>query len=447
MISMISQFKDRSIILKRNSGKTLNGNPFNKGILSVLRYRNFSIFIAGASISTIGNWIQTGALNWYVKENTHSSALVGTTNLVSCLPIILLVLFAGALADRVSNKKLILLNQTVMLLAALALAISTSFGWPTIGVVLAIVLVNGFAAALNAPAWQAMIPEVLPSNLILDGITLQNLFNRISRAMGLFVGGIILSAWSASAAFYLNAASYIFVIFAVLMIKEVMNPINRSSNNAKGRLTSQIAIGWRYIRRNEWAFVSISVLGSVCLFGTSTTVLLPSLTTEVLKKSATEYSWLWSAAALGSFLGAAVLALLSRRYNAKDLLKISSALFGPLLLAVSFSKSYPLTIVIMAGLGGSFLMLNSVVVGVLDTHSDPDMRGKVLGFYVLAQTLGFAVGCQLVGLLADIISTPLVFFICGLICTLQALLFILFPKLALDHLSFKASHNSSKAVN
>lgn len=454
MISISGQTKDRSIILQRNSGKQHRGsskapyeNPFNKGILSVLRYPNFSIFVAGASINTVGNWIQTGALTWYVNENTHSSALVGTTNLISCLPIILLVLFAGALADRISNKKLILLNQSVMLLAALALAISTSFGWPTIGVILAIVLVNGFAAALNAPAWQAVIPEILPSKLVLDGTTLQNLFNRISRFLGLFLGGLVLSAWSPSAAFYLNAASYIFVIFSVSMIRTVMNPINRSSKSATTSLASQVANGWRYIRRNKWAAVSIFILGFACLFGSSTTVLLPSLTTEVLKKSAAEYSWLWSAAALGSFLGVAALAFLSRRYRAKELLKISSALFGPLLIAVSFSRSFPLSVVLMAGLGGSFLMLNSVVVGVLNTHSDSDKRGTVLGFYVLAQTLGFALGGQLVGLLADIISTPWTFLICGSICTLQAMVFILFPGLSVDHLSFKATNNRNDAAD
>ena len=96
-------------------------------------------------------------------------------------------------------------------------------------------------------------------------------------------------------------------------------------------------------------------------------------------------------------------------------------------------------IILMAGLGGSFLMLNSTVVAVLDTHTVPDMRGTVLGFYTLAQTAGFSIGGQLVGLFADATSTPWAFFICGSICTVVALVFILFPRHSVDSLSIQAT--------
>lgn len=388
-------------------------------------------------MGTVGNWIQTGALTWYVSENTGSNALVGTTNLMACLPVILLVLFAGALADRVNRKKLILVNQVCMMLGALALAVSTSFGWPTIGVIFAIVMVTGIATALNTPAWQAVIPDLLPKEDVLHGVTLNNLLKRIARFLGLFLGGLILSTWSASAAFYFNAASYIFVIAAVSLVKAGAAPAHQPSKKTLAYLASHVAEGWRYIRRFKWATNSLLILGAICLFGASTTVLLPSLTTDVLNRSASAYSWLWSSAALGSFVGVVALTILARRYRAKALLKISSAFFGPLLIGVSISRSYPVTIILMVGLGGSFLMLNSTVVAVLDTHTDPEMRGMVLGFYSLAQTAGFSIGGQLVGLFADTISTPWAFLICGSICTLVALVFILFPRHTVDSLSIQ----------
>lgn len=403
----------------------------------MLRYRDFSIFVIGASIGTIGNWIQTGALTWYISENTGSNTMVGTTNLMACLPMILLVLLAGALADHVNRKRLILVNQIFLLLGALALAVSSSFGWPTIGVIFAIVFLTGLANTLNTPAWQAVIPDVLPADVVLKGVTLKNLFNRIARFAGLFLGGLVLSAWSASAAFYFNAASYLVVMLAVSLIRTGTAPAKPTTKRKLADLASQVADGWKYIRRFEWATHSLAILGLVCLFGSSTTVLLPSLTTDVLKKSASAYSWLWSASALGSLVGVIALAILARRFHAKELLKISSLLFGPLLLAVSFSRSYPLTIILMAGLGGSFLMLNSVVVGVLDTHSDPNRRGMVLGFYTLAQTAGFAIGGQLVGVLADVVSTSWAFLICGSICTFQALVFAILPRITVNSLSFQ----------
>lgn len=405
----------------------------------MLRNRSFTVFVAGASMGTIGNWIQTGALTWYVSENTGSNAMVGTTNLMACLPAILLVLFAGALADRVNRKRLILVSQVCMMLGALALAVSTSFGWPTIGVIFAIVLVTGISTALNTPAWQAVIPDLLPKEDVLHGVTLNDLLKRVARFTGLFLGGLILSTWSASTAFYFNAASYLFVIVAVASIGMGAAPAPQPSQKKLTNLASQVAEGWRYVRRFEWAIASISILGAVSLFGASTTVLLPSLTTDVLGESASAYSWLWSSAALGSFIGVVALTILARRYHAKALLKISSVLFGPLLLGVCFSRSYPVTIALMAGLGGSFLMLNSTVVAVLDTHTDPDMRGIVLAFYTLAQTAGFSIGGQLVGLLADTTSTPWAFFICGSICSLIALVFILFPRHTVDSLSIRAA--------
>ncbi|MDY6794172.1 MAG: MFS transporter [Actinomycetota bacterium] len=409
------------------------------GILSVLRNRSYTVFVAGASVGTIGNWIQTGALTWYVSENTGSNAMVGATNLMACLPAILLILFAGALADRMNRKKLIIINQVCMMLGALALAVSTSFGWPTIGVIFAIVLITGISTALNTPAWQAVIPDLLSKEDVLHGVTLNNLLKRVARFIGLFLGGLVLSTWSASTAFYFNAASYLFVVVAVASIGREAAPAPQPSWKTLAPLADQVAEGWRYIRRFEWAKVTISILGAICLFGASTTVLLPSLTTDVLGRSASAYSWLWSSAALGSFIGVVALTILARRYHGKALLKISSMLFGPLLLGVCFSRSYPVTIALMAGLGGSFLMLNSTVVAVLDTHTDPDMRGIVLAFYSLAQTAGFSVGGQLVGLLADAISTPWAFFVCGSICTMLALVFILFPRHIVDSLSIRAA--------
>jgi MFS family permease len=417
-------------------------NIFRVRILEPLHYRNFAIFLCGAAVSNIGNWVQTSALSWYINQNTHSSAMVGLSNLFTKIPVMLLVLFTGALADRVDRKRLILLSQACLMVCALALAVTTSFGWPTMWPILTIMFFTGFATALNGPAWSAIIPDLLPMEKVPSAVTLNNLKSRLTRFVGLLISGLILTYWSASAAFYVNAASYLLVIAAIWSIRLEKAPSSRTQSQAPGQLTARVSDGWRYIRRNGWAKSSLTIMMVMSLFGASSATLLPSYTTDVLKRSAGEYSWLWSAGALGAILGVAVLTILTRRYRSYALVKIGCASFGLLLIGVSLSRSFPLSMVLMFGMGASSFMLVMALVSVVQVNSDPQRRGIMLGFYALTQVVGFGVGSLMVGLIADTTGTALAFFISGSVCTLLALGLVAFRSSDPDHAILK---NKSRA--
>jgi MFS family permease len=141
----------------------MRGSLFKGGVLSAFGYRDFSLLWSGAFLSNLGTLIHTTALLWYVEELTKSNAWVGAVNFASFVPIILFVLYAGSLADRIDRRKLILITQAMMMSAALALGITTSLGWSSMALIMSLTVFMGIAFAFSFPAWRAMIPDLVPS--------------------------------------------------------------------------------------------------------------------------------------------------------------------------------------------------------------------------------------------------------------------------------------------
>ena len=147
----------------------VRGTLFQGGTLSAFGHRDFRLLWSGAFLSNVGTWVHTTALLWYVKDLTNSNAWVGAVNLASFMPILLFVLYAGSLADRVDRRKLIIVTQIVMMLAALGLAIATSLGQHSLALIMALTIGMGVAFVFNFPAWRAMVPDLVPPTGCPDG--------------------------------------------------------------------------------------------------------------------------------------------------------------------------------------------------------------------------------------------------------------------------------------
>lgn len=186
-----------------DSARTL----FKGGVMSAFGYRDFRILWSGAFISNVGTWIQTAALLWYMKLHEGSNKWVALLNLASSVPVLFLAVFAGSIADYMDHKRLILIGQTIMMFDALALAVAMSLGAATNAVILVIVVIMGVAIALLLPAWQSIMPDLVEPGDILNAVALNSAQYNLARFIGPAFGAIIVSVWSASTAFYINAVS------------------------------------------------------------------------------------------------------------------------------------------------------------------------------------------------------------------------------------------------
>ena len=409
----------------------VRGTLFHWGTLSAFGHLDFRLLWSGAFLSNVGTWIHTTALLWYVKDLTNSNAWVGTVNLASFLPILLFVLYAGSLADRVDRRRLIIATQVVMMLAALGLAIATSLGQHSLALIMALTIGMGVAFVFNFPAWRAMVPDLVPPKDLLNGIALDAAQFNMARFVGPAIGAIIIHFWSVSGAFYINAASFLEVIAALLMIRArpVVSTVHATSTRA------HVREGFAYLRANSWAVKLLLVLMVEAVFGISTIVLLPSVSRDVLHGGSLLYGFLVGAIGLGAVLGAPLVTWLNERFKERDLIKVSLSAFSVVLMVMAISKSEALSLLMAFFIGVTFLMASASINTVLQSRVERNMRGRIMSFYILVFQGTSPLGGLLLGYISDKTSTPIAIGIGAAACMLLAVILIAVPSVLEDAVS------------
>lgn len=412
---------------------------FKGGVLSAFGHRDFRLLWSGAFLSSVGTWIHTTALLWYVKELTRSNAWVGAVNLANFLPIIFFVLYSGSLADRVDRRKLIIVTQAVMMLAALALAIATSLGWSSLALIMVLTVMMGIAFVLNFPAWRALVPDLVPREEMLNGVALDAAQFNMARFIGPALGALILAVWSVAGAFYINAMSFLAVIGALLLIR------SRPAIPAppSGSTWEHIREGLHYLRENSWAAYLLIVLGISAFFGLSYIILLPAIAKDILHKGAWGYGILMGSLGFGAVVGAPLVTLLNRTVKERDIIKYSLLVFSLIVICLSVSRTFWLSILAAIGIGVSFLMASASINTVLQSRVERNMRGRIMSFYILLFQGTAPLGGLLMGYISDVRSTPFALFIGGVVCFTLALVLLLVPSILRDAVSPRGGDGAS----
>lgn len=408
-------------------GRTL----FKGGVLSAFGYRDFSLLWSGAFISNTGTWIHTTALFWLVKELTGSNAWVGVINVANFLPVFFLVLFSGSLADRLNRKRLIIVTQTIMMLGALALAVSVSLNWSSLGIIISLTAIMGIAFVFNFPAWRAIVPDLVPPGEMLNGVALDAAQFNLARFVGPTLGAVILNAWGASAAFYINAVSFLAVIGALLLIgtRTDIRPTRPPS------MGEHILEMLRYVRKNRWASSLLVVLAISSIFGLPYTVLFPAMARDVLGWGASGYGLLLGFTGLGAVVGAPLVTLLSRYFKEREIIRFTSFCSALFLLLFSLSRIFWLSLIFVFGMGNSFLMMSSTINAALQSRVKREMRGRIMSMYILVFQGLAPIGGLAMGFVADMRSAPFTLFIGGAVCMGMALVIVFKPSFLRDEVA------------
>jgi len=404
---------------------------FRGGVLSAFGYRDFRLLWSGAFLSNVGTWIHTAVLLWYVKELTGSNGWVGAVNLATFLPILFFVLYAGSLADRVDRRKLIIVTQVIMMLAALGLAIATSLGVSSLALIMVLTTLMGIAFVFNFPAWRSMVPDLVPPEDMLNGIALDAAQFNMARFIGPALGSIILGVWSIAGAFYINAASFLVVIGALMLI----SPLPAVQEAHVGSAWDHIKEGLGYLRHNRWAVNLLVVLGIAAVSGIALIVLLPAESKDVLHKGSWGYGWLLGAIGLGAVVGAPLVTRLSGRVREREIIKGSLLAFSFILIGLGLSHNYYLSLAMTFGIGVTFLMASASINTVLQSRVDRDMRGRIMSFYILVFQGTAPIGGLVLGLLSDRTSTPFAVLTGAVVCLVLSIVIIAVPSILRDGVS------------
>ncbi|MGD2059727.1 MAG: MFS transporter [Acidimicrobiia bacterium] len=390
-----------------------------------LRYPHFRWLWAGNVFSASGTFVQSVAGSWLMLELTGSSTWVGLIVASATLPLLFFSLTAGALADRFDRARLMLIAQAVMGGSAAAMAVLTFLDLMTAPLLLALGLLLGTGLALNLPAWQALVPDLVPRGLVASAVALNSAAFNAARAIGPALGGALVAIYGAEAGFAYNAISYVAIIVALAAIGPNLVATAREAPQSMG---SAISTGIRFARFTP-AFRNLMAL--VALFALSSAVVQAVLPvhTEYLGGGAVAFGILYGAMGAGALTGAVVRPRIGR-WVSGSWIPYTITLFGGGGLLLGLAPNVWVAGVAMFLCGLFWLLTLATLNATAQLMSPAWIRGRAMSIYTLAFAGVLPIGSIASGTLADVIGTPgsLVVFSAGAV-----LLGLLSPRFHVPH--------------
>lgn len=371
-----------------------------------LRLRDFRVFFAGALLSNLGTWMQTTALGWLVFNLTAKSTALGVMNFLSGIPVLVLGIFAGALADQVNRKRLLIYTQLVLMVQAALFGWLSMSGNVTMPWIYGLTLVGGIASAFMAPSWQATLPDLVPRDRLLNAIALNSAQFNAARFLGPMAAAVVVFVFAGSASggiteiFWVNAASYVFVIWSLAVIRPDQHIAPKTGESPVQRVVAGVRYAAEH-RRVKMNLVSIAIL---TIFGMTHATLLPAISKQVLGLGASGYSALLAANGIGALAGALFVASLSQSVPREKIVTygLLALAGGTTLLGVS--RSVVLSAGTLVVMGAAFLAVSASINTNIQTSVPPQLRGRVMSLFVLSFMGMMPVGAILFGVLGDLMG-------------------------------------------
>ena len=367
-----------------------------------LKYPNYRLWFIGQLVSMTGTWMQSAAQGFLVYELTKSPAFLGYVSAANGLPSWLFTLYAGAIADRVPRRTMIMITQSVMMLLAFVLALLTFTGWVRPWHIIVLAFLLGMCNAFEAPARQAFILEMVDRDVLTNAIALNAAMFTSAIVIGPGIGGLAYAWVGPEWCFVLNGLSFVAVIAALLMMK--LKPMPHTGRKVAG--LGDIKEGLVYVLRNPTVRMLISNLSITTIFGIGIATLVPAWSVNVLHGDATTNGFLLSARGVGSLIGALMIAALGMRNIRGRLYTYGSFALPIFLLIFSAMRLMPLALLAMVGIGWGFVMINNITNAMVQTQIADEMRGRVMGIYTLVFFGSMPVGSFLAGNVAEVVGEP-----------------------------------------
>ena len=370
-----------------------------------LRHRVFRMLWLAQFVSNIGTFMQGVGAVWVMLELRQSAAVVALVQTAVALPVLLLGVPAGALADLVDQRRLLLATQGLMLAAAAALAVLTWTGGVTPAALLGLTFALGVGTALNGPAWQAVQPELVPAAEFPQAVTLGGASMNLGRAIGPALAGVIIAATGPGLVFLLNALSFLAVIGALA----AWRPKPEDRPGPPEQFDAAVRAGLRYAWHSHLIHYVLLRSGAFSLASAGLLALLPVYAKSQLGLGSGGLGLLYGAFGAGAAASALLLPTIRARIGVDGVVVAGTAAAAATLLALSFTRSPPLAALITFVAGAGWLLCLSVF-NVAAQQVLPDWvraRGLALNLTVTAGAI--AVGSAAWGTVANALGVPAAF--------------------------------------
>jgi MFS family permease len=362
-----------------------------------LRLFNYRLWFAGALVSNIGSWMQRTAQDWIVltQLTDHDAAALGITMALQFGPILVLMPIAGLMADRFDRKRLLMWTQAVQCALALGLGILVVLGTAQLWEVYLFALLLGIVTAIDAPARQAFVSELVPDADLPNAVALNSTSFQSARLVGPALAGVLVAVIGAGPVFLLNALSFGGVIVGLGLIRR--SQLRRVTRLAPAK--GQIRDGLRYVRSRPDILVVLVMVFIVGTFGFNFPVFIATMSTVEFGQGATGFGVLSSVIAAGAVAGSL---LAARRERARfGVVVVASAAFGLACLLAALAPSLWLFALTLLVIGIFSLTMMTTANAYVQTTTEPAMRGRVMALYMAIFAGGTPIGAPVVGLVAN----------------------------------------------
>ncbi|HLZ72584.1 MAG TPA: MFS transporter [Dehalococcoidia bacterium] len=379
----------------------MRGMKLGRGF-SALQHYNYRLFWIGQTLSLVGTWMQTVAQAWLVLQLTGSAVDLGIVSALQQLPVLFIGIFGGVFADRAPKRELLIVTQTVQMLLALVLGILVSTGLVQMWHVYLLATLLGLSNAFDMPTRQAFVMEMVGRDDLMNAVALNSMQFNTARIIGPALAGITIALIGVTGSFYANAASFLFVIAGLFMMRsDKFFAVERAP---KAPVLSSLREGCEYVWRTPSALLIVLIVGLLGMFTFNTQVLVPLFATDILHSGALGYGILLTGMGAGSLVAAFVAAFAQR---ARWRLVIGGAIGICLTeLAFSFSRNYGLSLGLMVLTGFSMItMFTSANTGIQQRVPD-SLRGRVMGVYTSVNMGTMPLGNLAAGALAASLGAP-----------------------------------------
>jgi MFS family permease len=356
------------------------------------------MFAAGGAVSNVGGWLQRTAQDWLVLDLTHgSAAALGLATALQFLPMLLFGLFGGVLADRYPKRPILIVAQSLMAVLALVIGVLTMTGAAQVWHVYLMAFTLGLISCVEVPTRQAFVVEMVGRQDLSNAIALNSSIFNLARVMGPAIAGVLIFLFGGTGPLFLiNAVTFAGVISSLIFMRKSELNLSVPVPRAKGQLRE----GLSYVLHREELLMPVLLIGFVSMFSQSFSMSIALMAREVFKAGASSFGLASSMFAVGA-LGGALLA--ARRARPSRKMLIAGAIgFGLFQIATGLAPFYPVYLLLLIPTGIALITINTAANASVQLATAPDMRGRVMGIYMLVFTGGAPIGAPLVGWLSEL---------------------------------------------
>jgi MFS family permease len=362
-------------------------------VFEAFQHRDFRNMWLGACVSSIGTWMQKLAQSWLVFEISKDPFYLGLDSFLGQIPIFFLSLFGGVAADRFDRRHLLIGSQIVQMSCALILAALFFFQVVEVWHILLLSFTTGIAQAFGGPAYQALVPMLIPRETLPNAIALNSMQFNTARIIGPMLGALTLKHLNPTWCFGINAVSFLFVILTLVILSAKL-PTARIQN---GSVLDSMKEGFRCIETTGGMKQLVMLAFLMTFFGLPLMDFLPVFAKDVFGGGEDMLSHMMVISGLGSIAGAMVIAALGKRITNMGVIASLLLVLGLFTFGFGFSRSLPLSLFCLFLAGATLIGLFALVSSMVQMSTDDTMRGRVMSVYNVAFRGGMPFGSFVMG--------------------------------------------------